>query len=117
MLDLIASAHPWWHHGWFWPWPLVPLLWLAAFAVVAHLVWRRRNWAPVHAGAGPREAAGPRPDMRIGDAEREDAAARLREHCAAGRLTDEELDERLTDVYAARTQGDLGRVLRDLPDR
>ncbi|HUA30142.1 MAG TPA: DUF1707 domain-containing protein, partial [Streptosporangiaceae bacterium] len=35
------------------------------------------------------------PDLRIGDAEREAAAASLREHYAQGRLTLEEFNERL----------------------
>lgn len=117
MLDLIGSSHVWWHHGGFWPWPLIPLLWVLAFAVVAGFAWRRRNWTPVAAGPASREPAEPRPDLRVGDAERDDAAARLREHSAAGRLTDEELEERLTAVYSARTQSDLAQLLRDLPER
>lgn len=53
--------------------------------------------------------------LRIGDAEREQAAAALGEHYAQGRLTAEEHAERLDRVWAARTRADLGPVFRDLP--
>jgi len=54
-------------------------------------------------------------EMRVGDAEREAAAAELREHYASGRLTLEELNERLDAAFAAKTRGDLTAVMRDLP--
>ncbi|MGN9782895.1 DUF1707 domain-containing protein [Nonomuraea sp. ZG12] len=54
-------------------------------------------------------------DLRIGDAEREQTMAALREHFAAGRLTHEELDERLDQSLAARTARDLAQVTADLP--
>lgn len=53
--------------------------------------------------------------FRTSDADRDRVAAQLREHFAAGRLTREELDERLTVALSARTHGDLRRVLADLP--
>jgi hypothetical protein len=53
--------------------------------------------------------------MRVSDAEREAAAAELREHFASGRLTQDELDERLTAVFAAKTRGDLSGLFTDLP--
>ncbi|MGI5272966.1 DUF1707 domain-containing protein [Nonomuraea sp. CA-218870] len=56
-----------------------------------------------------------RDDLRIGDAEREQTMAALREHFAQGRLTHEELDERLDQALAARTVRDLTRVTADLP--
>lgn len=55
--------------------------------------------------------------LRIGDAEREQAAAALGEHYAAGRLSTEEHAERLDRVWAARTRADLGPLFRDLPGR
>lgn len=54
-------------------------------------------------------------EMRISDAEREAAAAELREHFASGRLNQDELDERLTSVFAAKTRGDLNALFTDLP--
>jgi Domain of unknown function (DUF1707) len=53
--------------------------------------------------------------MRVGDAERDAAAADLGEHYTAGRLTLEELHERLEAVFAAKTFGQLARVMSDLP--
>jgi hypothetical protein len=55
------------------------------------------------------------PDLRIGDAERDAAAASLREHYAQGRLTLEEFNERLDAVYKATTQSQLSLITRDLP--
>ncbi|GAA2204086.1 DUF1707 domain-containing protein [Nonomuraea monospora] len=56
-----------------------------------------------------------RNDLRIGDAEREQTMAALREHFAQGRLTHEELDERLDTALAAKTARDLAQVTADLP--
>jgi hypothetical protein len=54
-------------------------------------------------------------EMRVGDAEREAAAAELREHYASGRLTLDELNERLDKAFAARTRADLNVLMTDLP--
>ena len=54
-------------------------------------------------------------NVRVGDADREAVAAQLREHFADGRLTLEELNERLDQAFAAKTKADLNTVLRDLP--
>ena len=54
-------------------------------------------------------------NVRVGDADREAVAAQLREHFADGRLTLEELNERLDQTFAARTKADLNTVMRDLP--
>jgi hypothetical protein len=56
------------------------------------------------------------PHLRASDADRERVAAALREHCAVGRLTMAELDERLGQAYAAKTLGDLAAVTHDLPE-
>jgi hypothetical protein len=53
--------------------------------------------------------------IRVSDADREQVAAWLREHFAEGRLTSEELDERITAALSAKTAGDLRRVVADLP--
>jgi hypothetical protein len=42
-------------------------------------------------------------------------ATRLRDECILGRLTIDELDERLEDVYRAVTRGDLAEITSDLP--
>jgi hypothetical protein len=54
-------------------------------------------------------------NVRVGDADREATAAQLREHYADGRLTLEELNERLDQTFAAKTKADLNTVVRDLP--
>jgi hypothetical protein len=56
-----------------------------------------------------------RPDIRVSDADRTAAAEALRRHCLAGRLSIEELDERLAEAYAARTEGELAELVQDLP--
>lgn len=55
------------------------------------------------------------PALRASDGDREETATLLREHCAAGRLTHEELAERLDGAYGARTVGELRALLHDLP--
>jgi hypothetical protein len=53
--------------------------------------------------------------MRASDADREKVAGVLRDAYAEGRLSHDEYDERLTEVYKAATYGDLIPVMRDLP--
>ena len=69
-------------------------------------------------GPGPagRSASQPPADqVRVSDAEREEAVISLRDHFAEGRLTRAELDERLTTALSARTAGDLRCLQADLP--
>jgi Domain of unknown function (DUF1707) len=54
-------------------------------------------------------------EMRVSDAEREAAAAELREHFASGRLDQDELNDRLAAAFAAKTRGDLNAIFTDLP--
>jgi hypothetical protein len=53
--------------------------------------------------------------MRVSDSDREGAADVLREAAGQGRITMDELDERLALAYAAKTYADLAAVTRDLP--
>jgi hypothetical protein len=53
--------------------------------------------------------------LRASDAEREQAAAEIREHYADGRIDDGELAERLERVYGSRTRGELQEIRADLP--
>jgi hypothetical protein len=75
-----------------------------------------RYYAPFPGSGGepPRPRGGPHA-LRIGDAERDAAAADLGEHYAAGRLSLDELNERLDAVFASKTFGQLTRVMADLP--
>jgi Domain of unknown function (DUF1707) len=53
--------------------------------------------------------------VRVGDPERDRAAAALRHHFAAGRLEADELEDRLEQVFAARGRSDLRLALAGLP--
>jgi hypothetical protein len=55
--------------------------------------------------------------MRLSDADRETVARFLHTAMADGRLTVTELDERLAQLYAARTYGELVPLVADLPGR
>ncbi|MCW3019134.1 MAG: hypothetical protein JWN10_1442 [Solirubrobacterales bacterium] len=53
--------------------------------------------------------------LRVADADREQLVDELREHALAGRLTSEELEERIGGAYSASTRGDLDALRADLP--
>jgi uncharacterized protein DUF1707 len=55
------------------------------------------------------------PSHRASDADREATADRLRDAAAEGRLTADELEERLTSAYQAKTLGELAATTADLP--
>jgi uncharacterized membrane protein YccC len=56
-------------------------------------------------------------DLRASDADRDRTVEELRTHAADGRLTVEELEERVQRALASRTLGELEVLTRDLPDR
>jgi hypothetical protein len=53
--------------------------------------------------------------LRASDADREHVASLLRQAAADGRLDLSELDDRLSQAYAARTYADLEPLTRDIP--
>ena len=53
--------------------------------------------------------------LRVSDADREQTADLLRQAAGDGRITFDELDQRLGAAYAAVTYGDLSEVTADLP--
>ena len=55
--------------------------------------------------------------VRASDAERSATADLLRHQHAEGRLTTEELEERIERCYAAKTRGELDALTVDLPRR
>jgi hypothetical protein len=55
------------------------------------------------------------PRIRAADADRDRAAALLREHHAAGRLTAEEFHDRMEKAMDAATLGQLDELMADLP--
>src|SRR5580700_423810 len=54
-------------------------------------------------------------EIRASDAERDAVATALGQHFQDGRLDQAEFDDRVTAAIAARTGGDLDRLLTDLP--
>ena len=54
-------------------------------------------------------------NLRIGDAERDAAMTQLREHFVAGRLTFDELTERIDSALTAKTQRQIDGLMADLP--
>jgi len=70
------------------------------------------------AAAAERANLAAKPDpalLRISDSERQDFVDHLTRHCADGRLTFEELDERIARAWSARTQEELRPLGEDLP--
>jgi hypothetical protein len=55
------------------------------------------------------------PSLRAADADREATAERLRQSHAEGRLDTDELQQRLEHCYEAKTLGELGQLVTDLP--
>ena len=57
----------------------------------------------------------PRADLRVGDADRQAVTAELQRHYVEGRITSEELGERVSQALQAKTFGDFVPLLQDLP--
>jgi hypothetical protein len=57
----------------------------------------------------------PRREIRVSDAERDQAVAELSEHFQSGRLTQEEFEDRSGRALQARTVSDLAGLFNDLP--
>lgn len=55
------------------------------------------------------------PEPRIADVDRNRVSGQLRVAFGEGRITEVELEERLTAVYEARTASDLSVIVADLP--
>jgi hypothetical protein len=53
--------------------------------------------------------------MRTSDSERQRAAEFLRDACGEGRLSPEELEERLDQLFTGSTVADIAVLVRDLP--
>ena len=90
------------------------LVWLAAAAIVRRVRRRRSQafaWRPRDWGAEPLAP----PELRASSRERDRAAAELVRHWHQGRLSVEELEERVGKALAARTRGELELLRADLP--
>jgi hypothetical protein len=70
---------------------------------------------PLPAVPGGSGFTGVNPAWLAGSADRERAVGVLRAAFTEGRLTQDELDDRVARAYAARTYGDLWTLVADLP--
>jgi hypothetical protein len=77
--------------------------------------WRRCPAAEHSYDMNATPANGPAVQMKASDADRDAVLSDLSEHFQAGRLTAGELDDRTGRALAARTWGELGDLLQDLP--
>jgi uncharacterized small protein (DUF1192 family) len=68
-------------------------------------------------GTGRARTSFPADDKRASDTERDAVVSDLRAHAGEGRLSVEELDERIAAALAARTRAELAPLLADLPRR
>ena len=59
---------------------------------------------------------GGRRALRLSDLDREQAVSDLKAHATAGRLSIEELSDRVAAAYAAETFGELADLISDLPE-
>ena len=57
----------------------------------------------------------PAADVRVSDAERDEVVQQLSRHTGDGRLTIDEFEERVEQVYASKTRRELDATLRGLP--
>ena len=57
------------------------------------------------------------PQIRVSDSDREEYSQTLRDGYVAGRLTEPELEERLSKAYAATSRSDLEPLVADLPSQ
>jgi Domain of unknown function (DUF1707)/Cell wall-active antibiotics response 4TMS YvqF len=86
-------------------------------AAVRSRAWPgRRRYAVLMANLpGDTDQPGGSSDLRASDADRERVSEVLRQAAGEGRLTLDELDERLGAAYAAKTFAELEPITRDLP--
>src|SRR5262245_24288320 len=57
----------------------------------------------------------PPPDLRVSDRERQEVIAQLSKHTGEGRLTLDEFEARVDEVWNASKQAELRHALRELP--
>ncbi|MGD0683953.1 MAG: DUF1707 domain-containing protein [Streptosporangiaceae bacterium] len=74
------------------------------------------QYSPPWARGSASRRANDNADLRVGDAERAEAADRLSRHYGDGRLDQDELGKRLDQAMSAKTQADLNGLFTDLPE-
>lgn len=62
-----------------------------------------------------RDHLGVADELRPSDADRERVVRDLTKHCGDGRLTLDELEDRIAEAYAAATRAELDHAVRELP--
>jgi Domain of unknown function (DUF1707) len=77
--------------------------------------WRRCRAASHSRNMNATPGNDPSAGMKASDADRDAVVSDLSEHFQAGRLTADEFEDRTGRALAARTWGELGNLLRDLP--
>lgn len=75
----------------------------------------RVAWEHLYGGGPWHDLRKKTTSMRIGDTERAEIAEVLGTHYSDGRLDDQEFRERMDQAMSAKTRGDLGGLLSDLP--
>lgn len=75
-----------------------------------------KSWQRRHAQAYDRGVAADRSELRLSDAERQEALDALAEHVRTGRLELSEFDERSGQVSGAKYGKDIAPLFADLPD-
>lgn len=76
---------------------------------------QRVPWEHIYPGGPWHDRSKKVSSIRIGDTERAEIAEVLGKHYSDGRLDDEEFRERMDRAMSAKTRGDLGCLLSDLP--
>ena len=77
--------------------------------------WRRRPAGQHSRDMNATPGNHPSVQMKASDADRDAVLSDLSKHFQAGRLTGEEFEDRTGRALAARTWGELGDLLQDLP--
>ncbi|MGO9558402.1 MAG: DUF1707 domain-containing protein [Acidimicrobiales bacterium] len=76
---------------------------------------QRLPWEHLYTGGPWHDVRKRTASLRIGDTDRAELAEVLGKHYSDGRLDDEEFRERMDRAMSAKTRGDLGGLLSDLP--
>src|SRR3954465_7851550 len=69
------------------------------------------------ASSAPRHSQSPPARVRASDGDRERVVEFLRHHYGAGRLSEDDLSERIESAYGARTVAELDALISDLPSK
>jgi hypothetical protein len=77
--------------------------------------WSHDRYYDTRGWSEQRSPVAQQPDFRVSDADRNQVIDQLKRHTADGRLTLEEFEDRVGETMSAKTAGELGTALRELP--